>query len=264
MDIENDEILNSNLKNIVGVHYHNMKISLEGNQLLNTKNILQGFYVKSYFNVSSQEDLILEEIKTYKILRGLVEFPKLVYIKSTPKNYFMIFEPKITNLKDSTKYFDTTSELYISKLRDLMLEFVLTIKEFHRHGIACIVLNPYNVGFSNGKLLIYETFSSFKKNSDNHREESARELICLYESPELKTNNKDEVDPAKCDVYSIGIIFFNLITKSFPNEISNIRKILNDSSHFQNLNYIRELILQMIDDDFNRRISIDSVIYNLR
>ena len=264
MDIENDEKLNSELKNIIRIHYYEIKHLRMENQLLITKNILQGFYVKSYFNVISQEDLILEEIKAYEILKDLVEFPKLVYLKRVPNNYFMIFEPNISNLKDSIKYFEGANKLSISSSCILILELASTIKIMHQMGIACIFLNPFNVGFSKGKLLIYETFSSFKKNSDNHTEQGARELISLYQSPESKLNNIYELDPAKCDVYSIGIIFFNLVTLSFPNEISIIRKILNEKSHLQNVNFVSDLISQMIDDDFRRRISINCVISNLR
>jgi serine/threonine protein kinase len=145
----------------------------------------------------------------------------------------------------------------IKYLKQIMegMKYLLSHKIIHRD------LKPQNILVSNTGVLKITDFG-FARYFDN---DILIQTICgspLYMAPEIMKNKKYDY---KSDLWSIGIIFFEMLTGKPPFQARNIyeliRKIENDSIHipskFNLSRPCQNLLLSLLEKDPERRISWD-------
>jgi serine/threonine protein kinase len=119
----------------------------------------------------------------------------------------------------------------------------------HKLGIANLAINPFNIGFDNSGFMFYETCSSIHKLSELYQDPVDQELQNLYISQELYNKSYESINPEKCDVFSLGIIFYNLISFNFPLSLQDLEKNLDEMTLNDALSIFKRLIPEMISLD---------------
>lgn len=149
----------------------------------------------------------------------------------------------------------------------IIREIAETLNFAHSMKISHQDLRPTNVLFHDGEVKI----SDFGMANLVERKETKKKIVSkkgnpLYVAPEIFYN--EEVD-VKCDVWSLGIIFYELIYKKLPwngksaidlfrNNIS--KKKVSFPKGADDDSEIQDLISKMLQTDKNTRISMQEVL----
>ena len=240
-----------NMKNEISAIFSNPNMNKRDVCILEN---FKGSYFKSYRNSDQNTKQIIEELKTYRIL-SRVQYSDFIFAKikiddSFNNITFWFLGDFECTFKRSIDYWkEINYELDIIKILDLAYKFIFTIYEMHKLGIANLAINPFNIGFDNSGFMFYETCSSIHKLSELYQDPINQELQNLYISKELHSNGCESINPEKCDVFSLGIIFYNLLSFNFPHSLQDLEKNLDEMTLNDALSIFKRLIHEMISLD---------------
>ena len=201
-----------------------------------------------------------------KIYRGLDrETEEIVYIKSYPLGYLdnhkdltikIYGEMTIMEYSESKRiastlgYLQTNNNMYhVFKFRESLLkelkrgnfeekealgllkEMVICLNELHSNGIIHRNLSPSCFLISGKELILTKLFDAIQIDNSKMENKSVFKLKEYYVAPE-NLENKGGFDKAS-DVFSLGVIFYEILFKSFPyskDQIENYKKIKESGS----------------------------------
>jgi len=211
------------------------------------------------FKDKENKDKFQEITKKNKINDVEIYCVVLEYIKSNLDKYIFHRNKELNS---------TPSENFVIKVYKQILNGLIYLKNtniLHRN------IKPSNILLDDNNNLKISNFrlSAFinEQNSDNQNKENDLYFNNSivgdpdYVSPEIK--KKDQYDYS-CDIYSLGVTILSLISKENP-----IKKINDNSERYietQYINngyndYLKKLVIKMINDDTNSRPNVNEV-YN--
>ena len=231
----------------------------------------EGCYLKSYRNIHQFTRGAIHELEIYDLLSRVTLqdfiFTKLKKGDISDDITFLLFNQVQSTFKDVIDYWrELRFNPDINYIFKTINQFSYTIQEMHRMGIANMAINPFNIGMVDSQFMFYETCSSMYKYSEYFLNDEYQSLKELYVSKELSIiNNCESIDPGKCDVYSLGIIFYNLMSLNFPLTIRELNKKLDEEAPINHaLRIFQNLIKKMINLDPKERPLIQIVIQEIK
>jgi serine/threonine protein kinase len=231
---------------------------------------VQEYTMKLYRGLDvSYREKIKEEVRIYEILSQGIDpqfsFVQFKHISQCEQGYIIILGYRACNFKE---YIQAQKQLNITyseprEIYNFLISLAKTLKEMYKKGIACLCINPFNLLFLESKFSILDTISSLVKFSDMVQSEEDKKLVLIYQSPEFKNlNNDSSFDPDKSDVYSLGIILYNLITLEMPTDINEIKSKINSQEHILMARF-NQILLNMLEEKPSNRYSMEKVIESL-
>lgn len=187
-------------------------------------------------------------IKEYKMLLN-IKHENIIDMIGIDEDYALIFE--YCNQSDLFNFLLTRQKFDV---KSIMKDILNGLCYLHQNNIVHLDLKPENILIDNRTCKISDFGSS---ELVNHIDSKSR---CYgstpYISPELIENRfyLKGLDLFKCDVWSIGIIFFNLLYGGFPWPIATKNKV-NPAILKNNL-----LLLRLLNFSPNKRPDVESIV----
>ncbi len=214
--------------------------------------------------ISNSESLILKEIEIMKKLKS-ENSVSLIDTIETQESYFIIMELCIMNLQQYLKIRKTP--LSIDEIREILLDLNNSLKEIYSQNIIHRDLKPSNILLSINKTKInkicfkisdYGLSKFFDPSVINGLSSSGTPITM---APEILTGIDNNLNPIKCDIWSLGIIIYYLIFKEYPyngNEYNIIQQI-NSKKEIKVIKdkELNDLVRKMLISNVNDRISWD-------
>ena len=243
----------------------NYKIQSKSN-----KNIIKTMKIfdKSLIN-KKEEESIIKEIFFLKSLKH-ENIIKIEDIYSDDLNIYIIFE----NIENGTleRLINKKEKYSENQVKIIILQILLAIKYLNTNNFIHSDLKPQNIILTENFTFHDEEFFKIKLlilGSENSLDNLSDKNIPYYIAPELLEKNYN----VKNDIWSIGIIFFELIygykpfngntIKEFINNLEN-NKIYYEKETEKNFNLLscngKNLLKNMLIKDINKRFDIDSCI----
>lgn len=222
--------------------FNHKEFTTLGNYNVQRKYIGKGSFSKIYkgYNVNTKdtvavkiikkkniidEKLILREISVMKIMNH-INILKLKDVLNSNNKYYLILEfCDNGNLKE----YMTDKILNEEQLYYYMNQIKDGIGELYKHNIIHRDLKPQNILVSNNKILKISDFGFAK----SYIKEELSNTMCgspLYMAPEIL---KYESYSEKADLWSIGVIMYELIYKKTPVNGTNIMNLMENLKTFE-------------------------------
>lgn len=206
-----------------------------------------------------------KEIKTLKYLKNTKGISNMknfnfegILEKNKKKFKVMYYVSKFCLLGELFDFLEYFKNLNLSIKILLMKKILLATKSILKQKIAHGDIKPEN-------LLITADFNillcDFGAAVDFKNFSKLRNILTLkYSAPEiLRNSNNNLCDPEKSEVFSLGVIFYVIITNSFPNQkFENLKNFKSEKNEKISKN-LKELILYMLEKDSNKRIGFEEV-----
>lgn len=178
---------------------------------------------------------------------------------------FLVMERKFCDLYDRTE----DNSFSLEKARQILFQVVLALCELHRVGVAHLDIKPENILLDESDSVYICDFGTAVE--VNYFGEKNYDYVgsVFYISPEV-LDPKNGYDPFKSDVWSLGILFYVLITGKYPfagetpeETFTNFKNSVLNYSELDNMkNYeiFQNLIENMLQIDPLKRISLSEII----
>jgi tRNA A-37 threonylcarbamoyl transferase component Bud32/Ca2+-binding EF-hand superfamily protein len=179
------------------------------------------------------------------------------------KNFYLVTE--YINGYDMNYYLLRNKKLDTEHIKSIIYQLATAIKHLHLNGIAHRDIKPSNVMIRHNKDNGVESFHVYlidfglAKFFFNQFSEE-RVGTVLFTAPEVISGLKYSY---KCDIWSLGILLYTLISGSLPFESDSERDLMEQITkypvYFTNLNdeIAKDLILKCLIKDYDKRIDID-------
>ena len=193
----------------------------------------------------------LNEIETMKKLNH-PNILKIYDVVNTKDNTYLILE--YCNGGDLQSYIKKKYTKY-----DLLYlkEILIAIEELYKNNILHRDIKPQNILIHNHSIKISDF--GFSKNLIGENE--LMQTYCgspLYMAPELIYGSNYNF---KSDIWSLGVILYELVTKKHPYPVTNREELLELNQKGYNINYglihnnyLRDLIQMLLEESPNKRI----------
>lgn len=191
----------------------------------------------------------------------------------TPENWYIILEycedgDLGTFFYEKKKSGENFSEEHVKKY---MIQIANVLKYLRDNNIVHRDIKPQNILLKKTESIGYDIklidFNFARELDDN----SLANTICgtpLYMAPEIMKSNKKEGYNSKSDLWSIGVLLYEMVYNSIPfiraNTIKQILEIINDGllfkpiPHFSNNGSVCiHLLMRLLEQDINKRITWD-------
>ena len=155
---------------------------------------------------------------------------------------------------------DLRLPLNLTQFLEVSLSIINTLSKVHSYGYPQNTLTPANIWYDSETKLSYFLDFSLCKN-DTGKNENIPDLILPYLSPE-RTNLLATSEPPTCgspDLYSLGIIFFELLTGRLPFDCNDQTQFLHAHVAMKpfKANAIKNYIPAMIGDIIDKLLQKD-------
>ena len=211
---------------------NNYSVLIPINNEYSIKNIIRDtfYYTTFYAFNSAGEPRIVRVFKTDKLklselmffkqeyetimgldVKGLIRILQIGLYQGNPAVVSEFYEPFF--LSD----FLDGGRVDLSTFFNLVIPFVKLLSELHKKNIMCLDVSPVNIVYEADSLRIIDFSSSViltKKNEKLFEHDKIREYL-PYISPE-QTGRMNRAADYRSDLYSLGIIFYELLTGSTP------------------------------------------------
>lgn len=207
----------------------------------------------------------LYECMCYKKLKSYKHIVKLINIECSIENnhYVLILEKQKYNLR---KVLNEKKNINIKKIS---LQLAKTIKYIHENNILYGDLKPENILFSKKNKIKFCDFGLSFFGINNYPVEYRPKLLysLLYRPPELFENIPKEHYSLKCDIWSLGAIFYELENKKIlfkqlkknPTK-EGINNILKNTFRYSKDEKFNDLISNMLKVKVEERYDIYDVL----
>ncbi|OHT02572.1 CAMK family protein kinase [Tritrichomonas foetus] len=216
-------------------------------------------------NLSNSETLLLEHelrIHSYMNHPSIIEFKEALYTKE----YIIV----VTEYCENGDLLENIRERKItgSSYRRIFYDILLGIEYIHAKGFCHFDLKPENIFIDKMNRIKIGDFGCCIEASKFDFKNVAGTLS--YLAPELLENEYTGFDPRKCDMWSIGVVFYAIINKTLPFSADNDDelieqivkgKYLADSNYNSRLNEIIDSCL--ITDPNHRKSAYDLVNFGI-
>ena len=215
----------------------------------------------SYFSFSQ----FFKEIKTLKYLKNTKGISNIknfnfegILEKNKKKYKVMYYVSKFCLLGELFDFLEYFKNLNLSIKILLMKKILLATKSIFKKKIAHGDMKPEN-------LLITANFDiklcDFGAAADFENFSNLRNILTMkYCAPEILRNSKNNKGNAKkSEVFSLGVIFYVIMTNSFPTpKFENLKNLKFEKNDKISKN-LKEIILCMLEKDTNKRIGFEEV-----
>jgi serine/threonine protein kinase len=181
----------------------------------NNKYAIKKIYKKNdekYINLVEKEIEIMEKLNHINI----VKLYDKIY---TEKHIFLIMELCDSDLN---KYI-TEKELTEKDIKEIMKQIIEVLKYIMDNNIVHRDLKPHNILINNDKKIKLADFGFARE----FKETLISETICgspLYMAPEILNHENYNI---KSDLWSLGIILYQMIMKDYPYKAKNVKELIN-------------------------------------
>ena len=207
-----------------------------------------------YINYIDKEIKIMNKLNHENII-------KLYDTIYTDKYIFLILE-----LCDSDLYsFMNKNDLNENQIRLIIRQITDALKYIMNNNIVHRDLKPHNILINNDLTIKLCDFGFAKEFKDTLMSDT----VCgspLYMAPELLKNHKYNL---KSDIWSLGIIMYEMFMKDHPYKANNINDLINKLNNNKpimlntNINdKCKELIYNLLIIDHNKRLDWDDIFRN--
>lgn len=234
---------------------------------------------KIIVNNGRKKEKILNEIMISKKLKhqNIVDFYGCYEVKEGEAICIVMEYLKYGNLRDFIK--NVLKKKYYSETFICFIAFQLltALKYLQSCKIAHLDLKPQNItinDFLDVKLIDFSISIDYSRMNSNQIELPSNGTQ-LYMAPEVLASKTIDVnDLNKVDLFSLGVVLFNLAFGTFPfdygyDEFKNkeelYNKIMNTEIEFENNLYSSHFIdflKQLLEKDINKRIDINQALDN--
>ncbi|OHS93392.1 CAMK family protein kinase [Tritrichomonas foetus] len=206
------------------------------------------------------------EIDTLFFLQGpqIVEFLDFF---SDEEKYFIVTE-KLTSLHEYVVNHRKLKEIDASRIYK---DILLAVKYMHTNGILHRSLKLSNIFVVTNRKNKYLRIKigGFETVEYIGHQSLSLDVLSSYSAPEQFLNKSTNIDSTKCDIWSLGIILYEMVTGSHPWDLSDFSKMtIQITSCKYEIPYwvsepCRELINNMVKFKPLLRISIDDALQSL-
>lgn len=182
------------------------------------------------------QEQISNELSALKLLNNTQNIIRFKKFLKTKHNYYLVYEYCPQGSLSDLIQMSTT----LSQFQTLMIlsQLVNGLKEMHAKNIVHRDLKPSNVLFSD-QLIKITNFTSSKISSTSKKEENYRMGTLPYTAPELYENISDATQ--KSDIYSLGVIAYEMLFGIFPFEGKSIEELLKTNKSETKINFDRSI-----------------------
>lgn len=157
-------------------------------------------------------------------------------IKTVKKYHCLVLELMETSLEDIIHHEKKKVSLTVEQMRKIAYEIALGMKSIHNYNILHRDLKPANILLTkqkHGNYLVKIGDFGYARRDSN---ESIRRSVVgtpAYLAPELFGQNMSFDVSKKADVYSYGVIVWEMVTRKFPHdglEMSSMYKLMSNAN----------------------------------
>lgn len=225
--------------------YNSNRVRLYKNQQLVIKKVLPNYRYSSEW---------IKECTVFQFLKkhphpNLMKMTKFIYQKDI-KDIIGVITPYY---QDTLSTFNCNALSFLDKIL-LFKQLVKAVHHLHQYDIVHTDLKPDNIFLNHVNDICigdYDHVILYAKRTESH-DCSILQTI-TYRSPEIcgfqEFNSNTEIDLFKIDIWSLGVIGFNLFTNSelIPSDISNNQTLCNYMSILHTMKVIDKSLNQSID-----------------
>lgn len=188
-------------------------------------------------------NMLKNEVNLLNFLKVTNITPKIIYYKFNDKDNYLI-----------TEYIEGKSinELLFNNNREkvlLILKIIDAVKVLHKYNIVHCDLKPSNIIIDVNNNIKIIDFGISSYNNSNYFKGSGTLKYCSKNQI-----LKDDID-FKTDIYSLGIILYELIFDNIPFDVNNIKETKINNKFYKTNNVFLNLIFSKVFD--NKYSTID-------
>ena len=225
-------------------------------KIINKKKILETL---NNINSNNLENIIQEKLKLMKICENKSDSSiKIIQFINTKTNYYFVMEYCDSNLREYFQNNKFEKGLDINTIRDIFNKLNKALAVMNNNNICHGDINPEHILISekdenniNFKFTDFFNFNSITKN------------YSIYTAPEIQNSTKENNSfDIKSDLWSIGLILYELYFGQIPFEMKDISKMKDNSykislSKVNKENNFNDLIEKLLKISVDERISFD-------
>ncbi|CAD8112694.1 unnamed protein product [Paramecium sonneborni] len=189
----------------------------------NNKYALRIIKKSSITDDEDQQQALLDEIRLMQKLNH-ERIVKLVEVIQTDNNYYVVME---LCEQDLQTYLQKVHKLPESECLKLLVDILKGFTELISHGIIHRGLKLTNILLTKDKDFKLSD-CGLTKCLEMKKDQSRKDEIFKFHSPQVLSNSKYT---SKCDIWSIGMILYNVLYGYTPWSGSRIEQLLNNIEH---------------------------------
>jgi serine/threonine protein kinase len=165
------------------------------------------------------EYLLVNEIEALKKLKSTY-IVKFIDMKLTTNNLYLITE--FCDGGDLAAYVEKKGKVTEEEVTDILFQICEAFKEMKRFSMLHRDLKPANILLNNGIIKIADL--GFSKSVDNFAHSMNRSTVGspMYMAPQVLFH---DVYTSKCDVWSLGVVLYQLLYGHVPFQANNINEL---------------------------------------